>query len=58
MTNQTLSTLSKTYLALVKKENHGSLCEGESSDIMTDYLDKAGIEWDDFIEHLEDEGII
>ena len=58
MTNQTLSALSGKYLALVEKENSGSLCEGESNDIMTDYLDKAGIDWDDFIEFLEDKGII
>ena len=53
MTNQTLSTLSETYLALVAAENCGALHEEESNDRMTDCLDEAGIEWDDFIEFLE-----
>ena len=58
MTNQTLSALSKKYLALVAAENAGALYKEESNDRMSVCLDKAGSEWDDFIEYLEDEGII
>ena len=58
MSNQTLSALSKKYFAVVRKENCGLLRDGESSDVMTDYLIEAGIEWEDFIAYLEDEGII
>ena len=58
MTNQTLSALSEKYLALVAAENCGALHEEESNDRMTDCLIKAGIEWDDIIEYMEDEGII
>ena len=58
MTNQTLSALSEKYLSLVAAENCGALHEEESNDRMTDCLMEAGIEWDDFIEYLEDKGII
>ena len=58
MTNQTLSVLSEKYLSLVEAENCGALNEEESNDRMTDCLMEAGIEWDDFIEYLEDKGII
>ena len=58
MTNQTLSVLSEKYLALVAADNCGALHEEESNDRMTDCLMKAGIEWEDFIEYLEDKGII
>jgi len=58
MTNQTFSALSETYLALVAAENCGALHEEESNDRMTDCLIDAGIEWEDFIAYLEDEGII
>ena len=58
MTNQTLSALSEKYLALVAAENCGALDEEESNDRMTDCLIEAGIEWEDFIEYLEDKDII
>ena len=58
MSNQTLSALSEKYLSLVAAENCGALHEEEGNDRMTDCLMKAGIEWEDFIEYLEDEGII
>ena len=58
MANQTFSALSETYLALVAAESCGPLHEEESNDRMTDCLIDAGIEWEDFIAYLEDEGII
>ena len=58
MTKQTLSALSEKYLSLVAAENCGALHEEESNDTMTDCLMEAGVEWEDFIEYLEDEGII
>ena len=58
MTNQTLSALKEAYLGLIQMENNGFIGDDESSDRFNDCLVEAGIEWDDFIEYMEDMGLL
>lgn len=58
MSTNTLSALSEQYLSLVRAENLGALAEGQSSDLMTDLLMKAGVDDAYFYEWLEEKGII
>ena len=58
MTTQTFSALSGIYLNCIDFENKGLITPEKSNDFMSECLDKAGIDWDDFIEYLEDKGII
>jgi len=58
MSNQTFSALSEIYLNCIDFEKKGLLTPEKSKEFMSQCLDDAGIDWDDFIENLEDRGII
>jgi len=58
MSDQTLSALSKLYLDCVDFEKKGLITPEKKKVFMSECLVKAGVEWDDFIEFLEDKGVI